>query len=203
MTLFLYPIDQAVARSTRGVRRASRPAIAVVVLELIVLVSVVVVAAAITLFGINFLVLSNSALGSTLPAGTLVVTQDVKVADVSVGDLVTISPSSAGGYVTGRVLNVHSSAAEAGTLTLAVDENAETTFVHEVSAAQRAVAVLPGAGYFLAASAQPIAIGFLLLVAVGLVLQIVPAGRRAARTTHRGLHHARHKTFGGHTPHAA
>jgi hypothetical protein len=188
VTMFLYPLDQSVAHATRGMRRTSRPAIAVVIVEFIVLVAVVVTAAATTLFGISFLVLTNPVLGDTMPEGSLMITQSVDATTIVAGDVVTIASSDAGEYITGRVTEVHRGNADTAKLTLAASENAEITSVHVVDAAQRVVVVMPGAGYFLAAAAQPAIIGFLLLVALGLVLQLVPRHRRALGG-HRG--HAR------------
>jgi hypothetical protein len=198
MTLFLYPVDQAVARSTRGVRRTSRPALAVVILELVVLVAVVATAAAVSIFGVNFLVLTNSVLGSTLPAGSLVVTQVVPAESVATGDLVTIAPARADGYVTGRVLDVQSAPAYASTLTLAVDEQTEVAATYTVAEAQRVLVTFPNGGYFLATAAQPMMIGFALLIGLGLMLQLVPPRRRNRRGGRSG-----HRSYGGRTPHAA
>lgn len=203
MTLFLYPVDQAVARSTRGIRRTSRPALAVVVLELIILVAVVISAAAITLFGINFLVLTNSVLGSAMPAGSLVVTQTVPADSVVAGDVVTIAPNGVDGFITGRVLEVSNTPAGTGTLTLTVDERSEVTSVHEVATAQRALVTIPEAGYFLAQAAQPAALGFVLLVALGLVLQVAPSRKRGHHGARHGARNGEHRAFHGRAPHAA
>ena len=209
MTLFLYPVDQAVARSTRGIRRTSRPALAVVVLELIILVAVVISAAAITLFGINFLVLTNSVLGSAMPAGSLVVTQTVPADSVVAGDVVTIAPNGVDGFITGRVLEVSNTPAGTGTqagtgtLTLTVDDRSEVTSVHEVATAQRALVPIPEAGYFLAQAAQPAALGFVLLVALGLVLQVAPSRKRGHHGARHGARNGEHRAFHGRAPHAA
>jgi hypothetical protein len=199
MTLFLYPVDQAVARSTRRVHRTSRPAVAVAVLELIVLVAVVAVAAAISLFSVNFLVLTNSVLGSEMPEGSLVITQKVDAAEISSGDIVSLAPVAAEGYLTGRVIDVSLAAEGASKVTMAVDAEGLKIAEREVAAAQRVLVTLPGLGHVVTSSAQPVAIGFVLLIALGLVLQVVPQRQR------RGVHHVRaaHRSFSGHASHAA
>jgi hypothetical protein len=205
MTLFLYPVDQAVARSTGRVPRTSKPALFVATLELILLVVIVVVAAAITIFGINFTVLTTSILGSTMPAGSLIVSHNVDAGSAAAGDIVTISPVSTispvgahgqlTGELTGRVLEVQSAQSGLSSLTLAVDEAGSLTAVYEVATAQQVLLTLPEAGYFVVSAAQPVAIGFVLLVALGLVLQLTPSHRRRGRASQRARAH--------HAPHAA
>jgi hypothetical protein len=208
MTLFLYPVDQAVARSTGRVPRTSKPALFVATLELILLVVIVVVAAAITIFGINFTVLTTSILGSTMPAGSLIVSHNVDAGSAAAGDIVTISPVSPvstispvgahgqlTGELTGRVLEVQSAQSGLSSLTLAVDEAGSLTAVYEVATAQQVLLTLPEAGYFVVSAAQPVAIGFVLLVALGFVLQLTPSHRRRGRASQRARAH--------HAPHAA
>lgn len=184
MTLFLYPLDEAVARAIETSHIPARSRLGVVVVVLESLLAVVILSAAIltSMFGLGYVVLANDSMSPSLPAGTLAVTSTVDAASLEVGDVVTV-PAHDGALATYRVTELAPAAtADARLVSVAVD-GAPGSAALEVASVGRVVAAAPGLGTAVATAGTPA-----LYVLSGLMLLVILA--QLPRKRSRALHAA-------------
>lgn len=132
------------------------------------------------LCGLSLVIIVTGSMSPTMPPGTLAVVQHVEAADIRVDDVVTVPRNDSDVPVTHRVVAVEANG-DTAVLTLRGDANPiDDPEPYIVADAQRVVAALtwlgPAAGWLLSPFVR---IGFVMLVAVAIVLALWP--RRAER----------------------
>jgi signal peptidase len=133
------------------------------------------------LCGLSLVIIVTGSMSPTMPPGTLAVVQQVEAADIRVDDVVTVPRNDSDVPVTHRVVAVEANGDGTAVLTLRGDANPiDDPEPYIVADAQRVVAALtwlgPAAGWLLSPFVR---IGFVMLVAVAIVLALWP--RRAER----------------------
>lgn len=123
------------------------------------------------LLGGRWLVVETPSMGTRAPVGSLVQLGPAEVADVVVGDLVTVRPPGSGETWTHEVVAVHADGTlgTAGRLT-----GPDPWRVDDAMLVGRATAVLPGVGWAVRCAPLLIAVA----IAVGLLWRRTPAGWR-------------------------
>ena len=169
MSLFLYPLDQAVARAIEASHIPARSRLGTVVIAFEAVVGSVVLTMAVltTFFGLGYFVLANDAMSPALPAGTLAVTSTVDAAQLEIGDVVTVAGAT-GELATFRVTDLAAASTEGSRLvSVGIDSEAGHAAL-EVSAIDRVVASAPGLGQAVNVAATPVmfALAALMLAAV-------------------------------------
>jgi len=181
MSLFLYPLDQAVARAIEASHIPVRSRLGTVVIAFEAVIGAVVLTIAImtTFFGLGYVVLANDAMSPNLPAGTLAVTSRVDAAQLAIGDVITVAGAT-GELATVRVTGLApASTGDARLVSVGVDSGAGSAAL-EVSAIDRVVASAPGLGEVVNVAATPVMFGLAALM-LGAVLAQLPRKRVTAR----------------------
>ena len=134
------------------------------------------------LFGLSLVVLVTGSMSPAMPAGTLAIVQHVAAADIQVDDVVTVPRHGSDIPVTHRVVDVQANTDGSVALTLRGDANPiDDPKPYIVDDAQRVVAALPGLGPAAGWLLSPyVRIGFVLLVAVAIVLALWPRRTESA-----------------------
>lgn len=141
------------------------------------------------LCGLSLVIIVTGSMSPAMPPGTLAVVQHVEAADIRADDVVTVPRNDSDVPVTHRVVAVEANGDGTAVLTLRGDANPiDDPEPYIVADAQRVVAALtwlgPAAGWLLSPFVR---IGFVMLVAVAIVLALWPRRTQSAAEVRTGV----------------
>ncbi|MBA8815677.1 signal peptidase [Microbacterium halimionae] len=144
-------------------------------------VAVVAIASALwfvvsALFHLALVIILTGSMAPSMPAGTLIVVQDVRATALQVGDVVTVPRETSSIPVTHRIVSIETDAADGQVrfLTMQGDANARAdTEIYRVRDAQRVVFSLPGVGTAIGLLGSPLFVGIGTLIAAIIIAWVM------------------------------